>query len=202
MLRNFLFNESISINSSKKVLVHKNSFFPPVNDIDENALAWSSIGQYKLQITPIHMAIVASIIANDGVFTEPKIEINIGRGDTERIIARDTAVSLRKMMAEVVGDSNKDLFGPPTWEARKKFGTGWRAKVKGLPIAGKTGTAENPHGEPHAWFMGFGPVEKPKIAFAIVVENGGFGGEVSGTHSKKRYFKRQWILGYFKEKDE
>ncbi|MCP4723822.1 MAG: hypothetical protein GY863_02235, partial [bacterium] len=94
----FLFNTEIQMKGSRDILSPKHSFFPPLENIDENALAWSSIGQFQLQITPLHMAVVAAIIANDGVFVEPKIEKNIGRGDRERIIARDTAVSLRKMM--------------------------------------------------------------------------------------------------------
>ncbi|MFC1492557.1 peptidoglycan D,D-transpeptidase FtsI family protein [candidate division KSB1 bacterium] len=195
----FLFNTDISMRGSRDILKPGKSFFPPLGNIDENALAWSSIGQYQLQITPLHMAVIAAIIANDGVFVEPKIEKNIRRGDRDRIIARDTAVSLRKMMQEVVGDPNNDLHGPPTWEARERFGTGWKAKVQGLPIAGKTGTAENPHGEPHAWFMGFAPVENPKIAFAFVVENGGYGGDVSGPIAKQ-VLQKAVELGYFRDK--
>jgi penicillin-binding protein 2 len=55
-------------------------------------------------------------------------------------------------------------------------GTAWRARVAGLSVAGKTGTAQNPHGEDHAAFVCFAPVESPQIAIAIIVENGGEGG--------------------------
>ena len=56
-------------------------------------------------------------------------------------------------------------------------GTGKAAAVKGIRVAAKTGTVQNPHGEDHAVFAGFAPVDAPRIAFAIVVENAGHGGE-------------------------
>jgi len=58
-------------------------------------------------------------------------------------------------------------------------GTGGRARVDGVRVAGKTGTAQNPHGNDHALFIAFAPVEAPRVAIAVVVENGGHGGEVA-----------------------
>jgi penicillin-binding protein 2 len=58
-------------------------------------------------------------------------------------------------------------------------GTGGRARIPGIRVAGKTGTAQNPHGEDHALFIGFAPVENPVIAIAVMVENGGHGGAVA-----------------------
>ncbi|MEK6570573.1 MAG: penicillin-binding transpeptidase domain-containing protein, partial [Bacteroidota bacterium] len=54
-------------------------------------------------------------------------------------------------------------------------GTGATARIPGIAIAGKTGTAQNPHGKDHAWFIGFAPFENPKIAVCVLVENAGFG---------------------------
>jgi penicillin-binding protein 2 len=58
-------------------------------------------------------------------------------------------------------------------------GTGGAAKVSGVVVAGKTGTAENPHGKGHAWFIGFAPLDHPKIAICVLAENAGFGGVVA-----------------------
>ena len=58
-------------------------------------------------------------------------------------------------------------------------GTGRLAKNKGVKVAGKTGTAENPHGKDHSWFIGFAPAEDPQIAIAIIVENAGAGSVVA-----------------------
>src|SRR5262249_52502480 len=58
-------------------------------------------------------------------------------------------------------------------------GTALTARVPGIEVAGKTGTAQNPHGKDHAWFVGFAPYDHPKIAICVLVENAGFGGVVS-----------------------
>jgi cell division protein FtsI/penicillin-binding protein 2 len=58
-------------------------------------------------------------------------------------------------------------------------GTGGEAKIAGITVAGKTGTAQNPHGEAHAWFIGFAPADNPKIAICVLVENAGFGGVIA-----------------------
>jgi cell division protein FtsI/penicillin-binding protein 2 len=55
-------------------------------------------------------------------------------------------------------------------------GTGFAARIGGAQVAGKTGTAQNPHGRDHAWFVGYAPFKNPKIAVAVIIENGGTGG--------------------------
>jgi penicillin-binding protein 2 len=64
-------------------------------------------------------------------------------------------------------------------------GTGLSAQIKGVQVAGKTGTAQNPHGPDHAWFVGFAPFENPKIAIAVLVENAGFGGTAAAPIAGK-----------------
>ena len=64
-------------------------------------------------------------------------------------------------------------------------------------MAGKTGTAENPHGEDHSIFMGFAPVENPKIAIAVVVENAGFGSQWAAPIASLMIEK--YIRGYIKD---
>jgi len=64
-------------------------------------------------------------------------------------------------------------------------GTGRAASLPGINIAGKTGTAQNPQGKDHAWFIGFAPVENPKIAYAIFVEHGGRGGVAAAPLARK-----------------
>ena len=70
-------------------------------------------------------------------------------------------------------------------------GTGRRAdpKIKGLIISGKTGTAQNPHGEPHAWFIGYGTKSNDSISIVIMLENGGHGGEVAAPIARSIFSK-------------
>ncbi|HID15459.1 MAG TPA: penicillin-binding protein 2, partial [Candidatus Atribacteria bacterium] len=70
------------------------------------------------------------------------------------------------------------------------------SKIKELPFAGKTGTAQNPHGKPHSWFAGFAPYEDPQISFIILIENGGEGSE------KAAPIARKIILKYFNIREE
>lgn len=64
-------------------------------------------------------------------------------------------------------------------EAVVARGTGTTARIPGVTVAGKTGTATNPEGRAHSWFVCFAPAENPRVAVAIVVENGGYGADVA-----------------------
>ena len=66
-----------------------------------------------------------------------------------------------------------------------RYGTGKNAKIVGLSVSGKTGTAQNPQGGDHAWFVCFAPSEKPKIALVVMVEHGGGGGDVAAPIAGK-----------------
>ncbi|NTW09944.1 MAG: hypothetical protein HGA26_01145, partial [Chlorobiaceae bacterium] len=66
-----------------------------------------------------------------------------------------------------------------------EHGTGTLAKIPDLTVAGKTGTAQNPHGRDHAWFIAYAPAENPKIALAVLVENAGFGGTISAPIARE-----------------
>jgi len=77
-------------------------------------------------------------------------------------VSAETALTLRGMMREAVVS-----------------GTGTAAAISGVQVAGKTGTAEVADGLPHAWFVGFAPVEAPQVVVAAVVEHGGTGGKVA-----------------------
>ena len=134
--------------------------------------AQSAIGQFDVRATPLQMAQVAAAVANNGRIMRPYLVEEVLAPDlstleqTEpdeqgRAFGADTANDLTAMMEEVV-----------------KAGTGTRAQIPGVRVAGKTGTAQNA-GPSHAWFIGFAPADDPKIAIAVIVENGG--GDDRGT---------------------
>ncbi len=111
------------------------------------------------------MALVGATIAHDGSTPRPylvrRVAGNIAtRPETiAQPISAETAHAVRDMMVEVV-----------------KHGTGTAAALPGVTVAGKTGTATNPHGRSHAWFVAFAPAEAPRVAVAVVIENVGYGG--------------------------
>lgn len=138
------------------------SSFPfPEDDYD---LMWGSIGQAQDLATPLQMATVAATVANGGVRIEPRSSIDDGK-DARRVLSAKTAITLTQLMESVV-----------------EGGTGVKARIAGVRVAGKTGTAEvdvDGKRKNHAWFICFAPVDDPKVAVAVVSEYGGIGGQVA-----------------------
>ena len=145
----------------------------PTEDLIEDpaALAQSGIGERNVRATPLHMGLVAATIANGGVTPGPYIVQRVFNADGQtveeatpselgRAMAPETASLLAQMMERVVTE-----------------GTGRRAAVPEIRVAGKTGTAEGPRGFPHSWFIGFAPVDAPTIAVAVLVEGSPEAGE-------------------------
>lgn len=138
-------------------------------------IASAAIGQGKVLVTPLHMALITAAIANQGVMMRPMLvqQVLSPEGGTKQVFKPEslysamdagTAESLTHMMQKVVED-----------------GTGRKAAIHGVAVAGKTGTAQNEQsikskGKEHAWFIGFAPAEAPKIAVAVILEYSGSSG--------------------------
>ena len=141
------------------------------NGFDTAELASVSIGQGKLQVTPLNMALVACAVANDGVIMKPYIveEAFYDNGDTvynapSDILSRATDSMTSQSLTEYMVGCVKS-------------GTGTAARVSGIEVAGKTGTVENERkGQTHAWFIGFAPADNPQIAICVMKEYSGRGG--------------------------
>ncbi|OGR88835.1 MAG: penicillin-binding protein 2 [Elusimicrobia bacterium RIFCSPHIGHO2_02_FULL_57_9] len=141
-----------------------------------------SIGQGELLVTPIQMAVVASAIANRGTLWRPHY--------TDRIeYARERAEY--KQQPEKMGSIPlKDETWNNVQEAMLlavSSGTARQAAIPGLDVRGKTGSAQNPSGDDHAWFMAYAakPGELPSIAVVVLVENGGKGSSVAAPIAKE-----------------
>jgi peptidoglycan glycosyltransferase len=139
----------------------------------EVELASAAFGQGKVLVTPLHMALVGATIANDGVLMSPGLvdriqddhgrRVEPGPRVVGRVMSSDVASVIRDAMVQAV---EGEFAGP--------YAAG--ARVPGVRTAGKSGTAELAPGErPHSWFVGFAPAGEPRIAIAVVVENGGSG---------------------------
>ncbi|MFN8508475.1 MAG: penicillin-binding transpeptidase domain-containing protein [Dehalococcoidia bacterium] len=135
-------------------------------------LASTAFGQGEILATPLQMALIAATIANQGVLVEPRLGLSasfdgetraIDESVSRRVLDSSVAATLRDLMVSVVANG----------QARG-------ANLPGITVGGKTGTAETGRdGKSHAWFIAFAPAENPTIAVAVIVEDGGRGGEVA-----------------------
>ena len=140
---------------------------------DQVELANASYGQAETLVTPLQLALVASTVANGGTLMKPHLVIaTTGRDGTRRI---DPAEFGRVIGPDEASAIAAAMQGAVESSIGRQFTTG--AKVPGIPTAGKSGTAElGGSGAPHSWFIGFAPVDHPRVAIAVIVERGGRGG--------------------------
>lgn len=157
---------------------------------DDAALGQSGIGERDVRTTPLQMAMVAAVVANQGTVMVPNLVARIFDSDGNEVetveptvldtaFTPDTAFVMSQMMERVVTE-----------------GTGRQAAVPGVRVAGKTGTSTGVEGRPHAWFIGFAPVEAPTIAVAVFVEAGGNIGENASGGSVAAPIASQLISGW------
>lgn len=175
---NFGINKGISfdIATAKSRIEYKK-----MNDSDA---ALVSIGQGQLLMTPLHVAMMGAAVANGGEMMQPylvesvKTASGISLSTTRPQVyatpmSRDCAEYLDELMQGVV-----------------KNGTGTGAKISGITVAGKTGTAENETEKDHAWFVGYAPAEDPQIAVAVLLEYDGGGGGSNAAPIARRVMQK------------
>ena len=140
------------------------SRFP--DKLDDAQLGLSAIGQFDVAASPLQMAMVSAAIANDGVLMDPYVVSMVQAPDLKPLethrpevlstpLNPEHAAALQQMMVEVV-----------------ESGTGRSAQISGVEVGGKTGTAQSdPRRKPFAWFTSFAPLDDPKVAVAVIVED-------------------------------
>jgi peptidoglycan glycosyltransferase len=142
------------------------------------ALAATGFGQGELQVTPLQMAMVAATIANDGMMMRPFLVAEIVRPDGTTVVRNSPRPIRRVMPVNVAARMRANM------RAGVAYGFGKAADaVPGVEVGGKSGTAEYPcptRDNPeqlcaHAWFIAIAPVEQPRFAVAVMIENGGEG---------------------------
>ncbi len=125
------------------------------------------IGQGELQLTTIQMANLAAILANRGYYITPHLIKEIDGEDLNPKFTSPNTVGIDSVLFDPVIQGMERVVDS---------GSGYRAYTPGIRIAGKTGTSQNPQGIDHSVFFAFAPIENPKIAVAVFVENAGGGG--------------------------
>jgi peptidoglycan glycosyltransferase len=144
---------------------------PAKAEVSPSILAQLGFGQASLLVTPLRMALVAATVADGGHTPRPFLVRSIAGAETPLATRpEELAHPFDEATARVV----RDLM-----VAVVRRGTGTVAALPNASVAGKTGTATNPHGLPHSWFVAFAPAEAPRVVAAVVVENGGYGADVA-----------------------
>jgi len=136
-----------------------------------NTIVSMGIGQGEVATTPLQMANLMAIIANRGFYIKPHVIKAIGSKE-----------NANTRYAQVIDSKIEQNYFTPIIQGMTmavQAGTARRAQIKGISVAGKTGTAQNPHGKDHSVFSGFAPVDNPKIVVFVLVENGGWGASVA-----------------------
>jgi len=139
------------------------------------------IGQGEILVTPLQMAAYTAAIANEGTYYQPHLVRAIKNNISNKIEPVSYAsrkLPIDKRIFKFVKDGMYDVVNSPG-------GTAYYARLYNIEVCGKTGTAQNPHGKDHAWFVCFAPKENPKIALVVLAENSGFGGAVAAPIAKQ-----------------
>jgi penicillin-binding protein 2 len=144
----------------------------------------NSIGQGEYLTTVLHVARVAAAVANGGWLVQPHF---VEQVDGEPILAHE-----RTRVEGLEGNALAFLRRAMLGVVETPGGTAYWTRLPNIKVAGKTGTAQNPHGEDHSWYMAYAPADNPKIALAIIVENAGHGSEIAAP------IARDFIREYFR----
>jgi peptidoglycan glycosyltransferase len=141
-------------------------------------LAQLGFGQADLLVTPLRMATIAATVAAGGTTPRPFLVRALRSGGVDRTIGTPSTLAT-PLSPGVAADLEAMMI------AVVERGTGTAAGLPGVQVAGKTGTATNPAGRSHAWFVAFAPAARPRVAVAIVVENAGYGGSVAAPIARR-----------------
>ena len=129
-----------------------------------------SIGQGAVTVTPLQVARMMASIANNGTLLQPHVLLYALERDRSKTSSSPVVQRERLYSPYTLAVLQEGL------RVAAERGTGRASAVKGLPIAGKTGSAENPRGKPHAWFAGYAPADAPRVVVVAFVEHGFRGG--------------------------
>ena len=135
---------------------------PRVYPGEQRTLAQLAIGQGRMLVTPLHVAMWTAAVAAGGEMWRPRLRVDAEPVSWGRIFSSGAAAEVRELMREAV-----------------THGTGRAANIPGLQVCGKTGTAEAGEGNDHAWFTCFAPRSRPEIVVTVLVEHGGYGAQAA-----------------------
>jgi len=152
------------------------------------------IGQGELGVSPLQMALHTAILSNSGTFVQPHLVRSLKNPMTGEI----TPVQYKKHEVAIDKEYFK-IIQKGMYLVVNGNGTARSIRTSDVSIAGKTGTAQNPHGNDHSWFIAYAPADDPKIAICVLVENAGFGATVAAPIAQRIILK--YLLGLTDESE-
>ncbi|TAE26589.1 MAG: penicillin-binding protein 2 [Candidatus Kapaibacterium sp.] len=155
------------------------------------------IGQGEVGVTPLQMATYAATLANKGLWNQP----HVVRSLVDRVSSQEQPLSVASKQVPIKAEYF-DLIHDGMAAVVQGAGTATNARIAGITVCGKTGTAQNTQEKDHAWFICFAPREKPQIALCVMIENAGFGGSVASPIAQKIMEKFFALQRLDKEKQE
>lgn len=164
----------------RDLVVENSAFSLSGNALLGADLAWTGVGQHQLGLTPLHMCMIASAVANDGVMMEPRLLLR-AVSPAGKVRAAFEPIPYRTALSPEIASTVRGYMRQVV-----SSGTGRSAQVKGLSICAKTGTAEMDTQEnDNAWFVGFIEDDALPIALCVVVQDAGTGGSVAAPIAQK-----------------
>jgi len=173
---------NIDIGEESKGLIPDEKYYEKIygEKWPRSIMASLGIGQGEVSVTPLQLALYTALLSNNGKTFEPHLVKGYFDEATNELVRykfKERNVDIEQKYFDIVKEG---MFLVVNGK-----GTATHIRLEDFEICGKTGTAQNPHGEDHALFVGFAPYKNPQIAFAIVVENVGFGGTHAAPIAKK-----------------
>jgi len=164
-------------------LEHSQSSYVLNNSSSTQERIQTSIGQGKTSMTPLHIAMLTSAVANGGILMEPYILDYI---ETRGGAQKDKTIP--KMMGSIMTSDEAAKLNAMMWDV-VSYGTGRPSAVSGVEISGKTGTAQNSTPNDHSLYTAFSPSENPEIVVTVVLEEAGAGGGAKSLSMAKNIFQ-------------
>lgn len=144
-----------------------------------NGLAEAAIGQGEIVVSPLFMALVAGSVGQNGVMMRPYLVQEIRSPEGKPLWEQKPRLFRMTASPEIAWRLQEGMIDVV------RQGTGSAAAIPGVEVAGKTGSAENPAGPPHAWFVAYAPAHQPSVAVCVVVEHGGQGGKIAAPIARE-----------------
>jgi len=171
----------IDINEEVRGLIPNTAYYEKIygKNWPHGILVSLGIGQGEINVTPLQLANYTALIANNGKSFIPHIVKGYLDDDKKYHPYKYKSVNVG------INQSAFDIVKEGMFRVVNGAGTGTGIRISDIQIAGKTGTAQNPHGKDHALFVAFAPYDKPTIAVAVLIENAGFGATWAAPIAKR-----------------